>query len=125
MRKELLDLAVELVAIETQLAPIQKRRDEIRSQLKAKYPVGKPEVVEGFEFTAYEKQKINVEKDKLLTYLGDRASLVTTPTFDAEKLDAALKLGHIKSEELEPFVSVSVDKVFMCRKTNGHAKEGA
>lgn len=119
MRSEAKALAVELTKIELQLKPLLQRKEELRRQLTGKLPLGDPEVVNGFLFHAYEKTNLSFDEVGLLKALGDRASEVTVPKLDSTKLDAALKLGRIKQEELEPFSDVSVSKVLMIRSSNG------
>jgi len=126
MRKEAREVAVELARLEIKLRPLLQRRGDLRNVLQKKLPVGEPEVLEGFLFHTYEKLKTTFDEDGLLAALGDRAREVTVPKLDSEKLDAALKLGRITGEELEPFTHVGVTKVLLVRPSaNGNGKENA
>ena len=119
MRREIKELAVELARIKLQLDPLQKREKDIRAELTKGLPLGHPEVVDGFLFHTYEKLNTSFDEKGLIDFLGSRAAEVTIPKLSSDKLDAALKLGRIKSEELEPFTSVSTTKVLLVRPSNG------
>ena len=119
MRKEVRELATELTRIKLQLDPLQKREKELRSELTKRLALNEPEVVDGFLFRTYEKLNTSFNEEGLINFLGSRAAEVTVPKLSSEKLDAALKLGRITSEELEPFTSVSTTKVLLVRANSG------
>jgi len=119
MRKEIKGLAVELARIKLQLDPLQKREKELRAELTKRLPLGEPEVVDGFLFNAYEKLNTTFDEGGLINFLGSRAAEVTIPKLSPDKLDAALKLGRVTPEELEPFTHVSTTKVLLVRLSNG------
>jgi len=124
MRKEAKELATELVRLELKLRPLLQRRGELRDELKKKLPIGEPETVENFLFHAYEKLLTSFRERELIESLGDKARLVTSPKLDSDKLDSALKLGLVKQEELEPFMSVRTEKVLLVREASGNNRKG-
>ena len=125
MRKEVKEICVELVKLELQLKPLLQRQGELRNVIKGKLPTGEPEVVDGFLFHTFEKLNTSFNEKGLIASLGERAKMVTIPRLDTEKLDSALKLGVVKSEELEPFTKISPMKVLLVRPSNGsNGKKG-
>ena len=118
MRKEAKAIAVELAKLELQLRPLLAQRDELRNALRGKLPIGEPEVVDGYLFHKYEATEVSFDEVELLKTLGDRANLITVPKLDSEKLDSALRLGLVKSEELEPFTHVRVTVRLLVRESN-------
>jgi len=120
MRSEIKQIAIDLVHLDMQLRPLLARKEELRKLLKAKLPVGDPEEVEGYVVHVYEKQQISFDESGLIASLGDRADKLTVRKLDPAKLDSALQMGIVSQEEIEPFVSVKVDKVLLARPKSGN-----
>jgi len=119
MRKgKRLEIMREIAELEDDIGPKQARINELRAMLEPELEVDSPIVESGRSFLVYLKTNRKVDEVGLLDSLDENMKLrVSTPRLDAKKLEAAIALGDISSEQTSQFVTETHSRVLTIRKS--------
>ena len=119
MRKnKQIEMMTEISELEEEIAPKQARIKELRELLEPALTIDDPIVVNGRSFLVYLKTNRSVDESGLLEHLDETTrARVSSSYLDAKKLEAAIALGDISSEEMSQFVTETQKRVLTVRRS--------